>query len=111
VNLRLLGDRILIEPVDRAEMTKGGIVIPDTAKEKPQEGIVQALGTGRILDDGQRVPIALNVGDKVLYTRYAGDEFKPDDVAFLIISEKDVLAVIARPTKSKKQPAEAAKNK
>ena len=86
-------------------MTKSGIVIPDTAKEKPQEGIVEAVGTGRILDSGQRVPMDLKVGDKVLYSKYAGNEFKPDDIEYLIVSEKDVLAVLAtsasRPSKTK----------
>jgi chaperonin GroES len=111
VNLKPLGDRVVLKPVDREEKTKSGIVIPDTAKEKPQEGIVEAVGMGRILDDGRRVPIALKVGDKVLFPRYAGDEFKPDDVAYLIVSERDVLAVIATPIKSKKQSGDAAKNK
>jgi chaperonin GroES len=95
VNLRPLGDRVVLKPVDREEMTKSGIVIPDTAKEKPQEGIVEAVGTGRILDSGQRVPMDLKVGDKVLYSKYAGSEFKPDDIEYLIVSEKDVLAVVA----------------
>jgi chaperonin GroES len=95
VNLRPLGDRVVLKPVDREEMTKSGIVIPDTAKEKPQEGIVEAVGTGRILDSGQRVPMDLKVGDKVLYSKYAGNEFKPDDIEYLIVSEKDVLAVLA----------------
>ena len=95
MNLRPLGDRVVLRPVDREEMTKSGIVIPDTAKEKPQEGMVEAVGTGRILDSGQRVPMELKVGDKVLYSKYAGNEFKPDDVEFLIVSEKDVLAVVA----------------
>jgi chaperonin GroES len=76
-------------------MTKSGIVIPDTVKEKPQEGIVEAVGTGRILDNGQKVPMELTVGDKVLYAKYAGNEFKLDDIEYLIISEKDVLAVVA----------------
>ncbi len=79
-------------------MTKSGIVIPDTAKEKPQEGIVEAVGTGRVLDTGQRVPMELKVGDKVLYSKYAGSEFKPDEVEYLIVSEKDVLAVVATPS-------------
>jgi chaperonin GroES len=83
-------------------MTKSGIVIPDTAKEKPQEGIVEAVGTGRILDSGQRVPMELKVGDKVLYSKYAGSEFKPDDVEYLIVSEKDVLAVVAAPASRNK---------
>ncbi len=98
MNLRPLGDRVVLKPVDREEMTKSGIVIPDTAKEKPQEGIVEAVGTGRILDTGQRVPMELKVGDKVLYAKYAGSEFKPDDVEYLIVSEKDVLAVVATPS-------------
>jgi chaperonin GroES len=100
VNLRPLGDRVVVKPVEREEKTKSGIVIPDTAKEKPQEGIVEAVGTGRILDSGKKVPMELKVGDKVLYAKYAGTEFKPDDVEYMIISEKDVLAVIASPSKS-----------
>lgn len=103
MNLRPLGDRIVIKPVDRDEKTKGGIVIPDTAREQPQEGMVEALGQGRLLDDGNRIPIAVKVGDKVLYAKYAGTEFKPDDTAYLIIAEQDVLAVIASPDKSKEQ--------
>jgi chaperonin GroES len=98
MNLKPLGDRVVLKPVDREEMTKSGIVIPDTAKEKPQEGIVEAVGTGRLLDSGQRVPMELKVGDKVLYAKYAGSEFKPDDVEYLIVSEKDVLAVVATPS-------------
>jgi len=95
MNLKPLGDRVVLKPVDREEMTKSGIVIPDTAKEKPQEGIVEAVGTGRVLDSGQRVPMDLKVGDKVLYSKYAGSEFKPHDIEYLIVSEKDVLAVVA----------------
>jgi len=94
MNLRPLGDRVVVKPVDREERTKSGIVLPDTAKEKPQEGLVQAVGTGRILDNGQKVPMELKVGDKVLYAKYAGNEFKLDDIEYLIISEKDVLAVV-----------------
>src|SRR5438045_6621144 len=101
MNLRPLGDRVVVKPVEREEKTKSGILLPDTAKEKPQEGIVEAVGTGRILDSGQRVPMELKVGDKVLYSKYAGSEFKPDDVEYLIISEKDVLAVVAAAGKSK----------
>jgi chaperonin GroES len=97
MNLKPLGDRVVLKPVDREEMTKSGIVIPDTAKEKPQEGIVEAVGTGRLLDSGQRVPMELKVGDTVLYAKYAGSEFKPGDVEYLIVSEKDVLAVVATP--------------
>jgi chaperonin GroES len=100
MNLRPLGDRVVVKPVEREERTKSGIVLPDTAKEKPQEGIVEAVGTGRILDNGQKVPMELKVGDKVLYAKYAGNEFKLDDIEYLIISEKDVLAVVAGNGKS-----------
>jgi chaperonin GroES len=75
-------------------MTKSGIVLPATAKEKPQEGLVEAVGRGRTLDNGTRVPMELKVGDRVLYAKYAGSEFKLEDIEYLIISEKDVLAVI-----------------
>ncbi|HEY6115392.1 MAG TPA: co-chaperone GroES [Candidatus Dormibacteraeota bacterium] len=95
MNLRPLGDRVVVKPVEREEKTKSGILLPDTAKEKPQEGIVEAVGTGRILDNGQKVPMELKVGDKVLYAKYAGNEFKLDDVEYLIVSEKDVLAVVS----------------
>jgi chaperonin GroES len=95
MNLKPLGDRVVLKPVDKEEKTKSGIVLPDTAKEKPQEGIVQAVGTGRILDNGTKVPMELKVGDKVLYAKYAGNEFKLDEVEYLIVSEKDVLAVLS----------------
>jgi chaperonin GroES len=95
MNLRPLGDRVVVKPVEREEKTKSGIVLPDTAKEKPQEGLVEAVGTGRILDNGTKVPMELKVGDKILYAKYAGNEFKVDDQDYLIISEKDVLAVVA----------------
>ena len=99
MNLKPLGDRVVLKPVERKKKTKSGIVLPDTAKEKPQEGIVEAVGTGRILDNGTKVPNELHVGDKVLYAKYAGNEFKLDDVEYLIISEKDVLAVVGNGTK------------
>jgi len=95
MKLRPLGDRVVVKPVEKEEMTKSGIVLPDTAKEKPQEGIVEAVGTGRILDNGTKVPMELKVGDKVLYAKYAGNEFKLDEIEYLIVSEKDVLAVLA----------------
>jgi len=95
MNLRPLGDRVVVKPVEREEKTKSGIVLPDTAKEKPQEGIVQAVGTGRILDNGTKIPMELKVGDKVLYAKYAGNEFKVDEIEYLIVSEKDVLAILA----------------
>src|SRR5436309_1951249 len=89
-------------PVEREEKTKSGIVLPDTAKEKPQEGIVEAVGTGRILDNGTKIPMELKVGDKILYAKYAGNEFKLDEIEYLIVSEKDVLAVVSSNGKSKK---------
>jgi chaperonin GroES len=92
--LRPLGDRVVIEPTPREEMTKSGIVLPDTAKEKPQEGKVLAVGPGRILDDGKRESVDVKVGDKVLYAKYAGTEFKVDENELLIVSQKDILAVI-----------------
>jgi len=95
MNLKPLGDRVVIKPSDKEEKTKSGILLPDTAKEKPQEGTVEAVGTGRILDNGTKVPMELKVGDKVLYAKYAGNEFKVDEVEYLIVSEKDVLAVLA----------------
>jgi chaperonin GroES len=92
--LRPLGDRLVIQPSAREEMTKSGIVIPDTAKEKPQEGTVLAVGPGRILDDGKREQIDVKKGDKVLYAKYAGTEFKVDGEDLLIVSQKDILAVV-----------------
>jgi chaperonin GroES len=94
MNLRPLGDRVVLKPVEKEEMTKSGIVIPDTVKEKPQEGIVEAVGTGHVLDNGTRVPMELEVGDKVLYARYSGSEFKVDEIEYLIIPERDVLAIV-----------------
>jgi len=102
MNLRPLGDRVVVKPVEKEEKTKSGIVLPDTAKEKPQEGIVEAVGTGRILDNGTKVPMELKVGDKVLYAKYAGNEFKIDEIEYLIVSEKDVLAVVGANGKAKK---------
>ena len=92
--LRPLGDRVVIQPTPREEMTKSGIVLPDTAKEKPQEGKIIAAGPGKINDDGQREPMDVKVGDKVLYAKYAGTEFKVDEEDLLIVSQKDILAVV-----------------
>ena len=92
--LRPLSDRVVIQPSPHEETTKSGIVIPDTAKEKPQEGKVLAVGPGRVLDDGKREQMDLKPGDKVLYAKYAGTEFKLDGEDLLIISAKDVLAVV-----------------
>ena len=89
-----LGDRVVIEPSAREEMTKSGIVLPDTAKEKPQEGKILAVGPGRILDDGKRESMDVKVGQKVLYGKYAGTEFKVDGNDLLIVSQKDILAIV-----------------
>jgi chaperonin GroES len=92
--LRPLGDRVVIKPTPREEMTKSGIVLPDTAKEKPQEGEILAVGPGKTLDDGSREAMDVSVGQKVLYAKYAGTEFKVDDEELLIVSQKDILAVV-----------------
>ena len=92
--LRPLGDRVVIQPTPREEMTKSGIVLPDTAKEKPQEGKIIAAGPGRINDDGQREPMDVAEGQKVLYAKYAGTEFKIDGEELLIVSQKDILAIV-----------------
>ena len=92
--LRPLGDRVVIQPTAREEMTKSGIVLPDTAKEKPQKGKILAVGPGRILDDGKRESIDGKKGDSVLYAKYAGTEFKIDDEELLIVSQKDILAIV-----------------
>ena len=90
-----LGDRVVIKPSAREEMTKSGIVLPDTAKEKPQEGEIIAAGPGKILEDGKRESMDVKVGDKVLYAKYAGTEFKVDGDELLIVSQKDILAIVA----------------
>ena len=92
--LKPLGDRVVIKPTPREEMTKSGIVLPDTAKEKPQEGTILAVGPGRIGDDGKREPMDVSEGQKVLYAKYAGTEFKIDDEERLIVSQKDILAIV-----------------
>lgn len=92
--LKPLGDRVVIKPQAREEMTKSGIYLPDTAKEKPQEGTIIAIGDGRVTEDGKKVAMIVKVGDKVLYAKYAGTEFKQDEDELLILSEKDILAVL-----------------
>jgi chaperonin GroES len=93
--LRPLGDRVVVEPTPHDEMTKSGILIPDTVKEKPQKGTILAVGPGRILADGKREQIDVKKGDNVLYAKYVGTEFKIDAVDLLIVSQKDILAVVA----------------
>ena len=92
--IRPLGDRVVVKPSDREGMTKSGIVLPDTAKEKPQEGKIIAVGTGRRLDSGELVALEVQVGDKVLYAKYAGAEVKVEGEDLLIVRESDILAVM-----------------
>ena len=90
-----LGDRVVVTPVEREEVTSSGLVLPDTAREKPQEGEVVAVGIGRVADDGKRIEMEVKVGDKVVYSKYAGTEFKEDDVEYLILRESDILAKVS----------------
>ena len=92
--LKPLGDRIVIEIVESEEKTASGIVLPDSAKEKPQEGRVVAVGTGRVLENGERVALEVAVGDSIIYSKYAGTEVKYDAKEYLIIRESDILAVV-----------------
>jgi chaperonin GroES len=90
-----MGDRILVKPSEQEAVSKGGIILPDTVKEKPQEGEVVAVGPGRLTDEGKRVALDLKKGDKVLYAKYGGTELKEEDEEYLILSERDVLAKIS----------------
>ncbi|HEY4551524.1 MAG TPA: co-chaperone GroES [Bacillus sp. (in: firmicutes)] len=94
--LKPLGDRIIIELVELEEKTASGIVLPDTAKEKPQEGKVVAVGTGRILENGERVALEVSVGDNIIFSKYAGTEVKYDGNEYLIVRENDILAIIGK---------------
>jgi chaperonin GroES len=90
--LQPLADRLVVKPIQKEEMTKSGIFIPDTAKEKPQEGEVVAVGPGKMSDDGKIIPMDLKVGDRVIYSKYGGSEIKIDDVEMIILRESDILA-------------------
>ncbi|MGH2355595.1 MAG: co-chaperone GroES [Chloroflexota bacterium] len=92
--LKPLGDKVVVQPTQREETTKSGIVLPDTAKEKPQEGVIVAVGNGRVMDNGDRVKPEVSEGQKVLYAKYAGTEVKLDNEEYLILSEKDILAIL-----------------
>ncbi len=94
MKIQPLGDRVLVEPVKNGEEKKGGIIIPDSAKEKPQEGKVVAVGTGKIDDDGKKIPFNVKAGDKVLMPKYGGTEVKIDDKEYQILREDDILAVL-----------------
>jgi chaperonin GroES len=93
--LKPLADRVLVKPMSEEEVTKGGIILPDTAKEKPQRGEIIAVGPGRLDEEGKRIAMELKKGDKVLYAKYAGTEVKIDDDEYLILRESDILAKFA----------------
>jgi chaperonin GroES len=93
-NLKPLGDRVIVKPKEKEDVTKSGIVLPDTASEKPQEGSVLAVGPGRVLDNGKRVEMDVKTGDKVLFAKYAGTEVKLDGEEYLVIRESDLLAIV-----------------
>jgi len=90
-----LGERVIVKPTEQDQQTKGGIYLPDTVKEKPQEGQVVAVGPGRVGDDGTRIPMELGKGDKVIYSKFAGTEYKDGDDEYLILRESDILAKIS----------------
>jgi chaperonin GroES len=93
-NIRPVGDRVVVKPAAKEEVTRSGIVIPDTAKEKPQEGTVIAIGSGRLLDNGERAAIDVREGDRVLFAKYGGTEFKLDGEEYLVLKESDILAIV-----------------
>lgn len=93
LNIKPLGDRVLVEPVEEKEVKKGGIIIPDSAKEKPTEGVIRALGTGKTDDDGKKVPFEVKVGDRVLISKYGGTEIKIDGKEYKLLNSNDLLAV------------------
>ncbi len=101
LKLKPLADRIVVEAVEQEEMTASGIYVPETAKEKPQEAIVVAVGPGRLLDTGERAPMEVKQGDRVVFAKYAGTEVKLDDTKYLILGEKDILAILEGKAKKK----------
>ena len=94
MKVRPLHDRIMVERLEEKEVKKGGIIIPDTAKEKPQEGKVIAVGNGKVGDDGKKIPLDVKAGDKILFGKYSGSEVKIDDKEYLIMREEDILAIL-----------------
>ncbi len=99
MKIRPLNDRVLVIRVEDEQKTKGGIIIPDTAKEKPQKGRVVAVGPGKVGKHGKRVPLTVNVGDHVIFSKYAGTDIKIDDIEHLVMREEDILAVVASENK------------
>ncbi|MDY3869230.1 MAG: co-chaperone GroES [Pyramidobacter sp.] len=96
MQLKPLADRIVVKRITTEEKTKSGLYLPDTAKEKPQEGEVVAVGSGRILDNGQKLPLDVKVGDRIIFSKYSGTEIKVDGEEYIIFSERDVLAVVEK---------------
>jgi len=92
IKLQPLGDRVVVQPSEEEEVSKGGIILPDTAKEKPQRGVIIAVGPGKLDEEGKRIPMEVKKGDKVIYSKYAGSEIKQDDKEVLILRESDILA-------------------
>ena len=95
IRLKPMADRIVVKPIERQETTKGGIFLPDTAKEKPQEGEVLAVGPGKMTDEGNRIPMDIKVGDIVIYAKYGGTEYKLDDEELMILRESDILGILS----------------
>lgn len=96
MKLKPLGDRVLVKPLEQKEVKKGGIIIPDTAKEKPMEGEVIATGKGKVADDGKLIAMDVKVGDKILYGKYSGTEVKIEDVEYLIMHQEDILGIVEK---------------
>ncbi|HEX9917148.1 MAG TPA: co-chaperone GroES [candidate division Zixibacteria bacterium] len=94
MKVKPLADRVLVKPLETEETKKGGIIIPDTAKEKPQEGEIMEVGPGRITEDGKKIPMEVKKGDKILYGKYSGTEVTIDNVDYLIMRESDILAIV-----------------
>lgn len=96
MNLKPLGDRVIVKPLVKEEVTKGGLVIPDTAKEKPQEGEIMAVGPGKLGEDGKRIEMDVKKGDRVIYAKYSGTEWKYENQEYLILRESDILAKVSK---------------
>jgi chaperonin GroES len=94
MKLKPLGDRVVLKLVEQEEKTRGGILLPDSAQEKPQKGDVLAVGTGKVLDSGEKVPLDVKAGDRIIFARYSGTEVKVEGEEYLIVSERDILAVV-----------------
>jgi chaperonin GroES len=96
LNLKPLGSRLLVEPIEQDDITAGGIVLPETAKEKPQQGLILAIGPGARDEDGKRIPMDVEKGDKILFAKYSGTEIKMDGKKYLILREEDILAIVGK---------------